>query len=42
MMDFVITGGIPIPFAATLSPMELVAGVVIVTLWFLLYEELNK
>lgn len=41
-MDFVNTGGLPVPFAATLSPLELVAGVVVVTLWFLLYEELKK
>ena len=41
-MDFVNTGGIPVPFAANLTPLELLAGTVVVTLWFLLYEELNK
>jgi len=41
-MDFVNTGGIPVPFAATLSPLELLGAVIVVTLWFLLYEELNK
>ena len=41
-MDFVNTGGIPIPFAANLSPLELLGGIIVVTIWFLLYEELNK
>lgn len=40
-MDFVNTSEY-VPFAANLSPLELLGGIIVVTIWFLLYEELNK